>query len=60
MISEAIAPLLTRLEALENTRSEATAPVNFTSALLQRVKEVAPKKLLEVKPKKLLQKAIAA
>ena len=47
MINEAIAPLLARLEALENTRSEATAPVNFTQALL-RVKEVAPLKLMEV------------
>ena len=46
-INNAIAPLLARLEALENTRSEATAPVNFTQALL-RVKEVAPLKLMEV------------
>ena len=47
-INNAIAPLLARLEALENTRSEATVPVNFTQALLQRVKEVAPLKLMEV------------
>ncbi len=47
-MSEAIAPLLSRLEALETNRSEAIAPANFTSALLQRVKEVAPLKLKEV------------
>ena len=42
MINDAIAPLVVRLEALETNRSEATAPANFTQALLQRVKEVAP------------------
>ena len=47
-VTSAIAPLLARLEALENTCSEATAPANFTSALLQRVKEVAPLKLMQV------------
>ena len=47
-LKQTIAPLLARLEALENTRSEATAPANFTPALLQRVKEVAPLKLKEV------------
>ena len=60
MIYEAIAPLLARLEALENTRSEAAAPLNFTSALLQKAIAVAPIKLIEVKPKKLLELAIAA
>jgi len=33
IVNNAIAPLLTRIEALENTRSEATAPANFTQAL---------------------------
>ena len=47
-VTSAIAPVFARLEALENTRSEATAPANFTSALLQRVKEVAPLKLMQV------------
>ena len=47
-VTNAIAPLLARLEALENTRSEATAPANFTQALLQKAIAVAPKKLLEV------------
>ena len=47
-IDNAIAPLLARIEALETTRTEATAPANFTSALLQRAKEVAPIKLVEV------------
>lgn len=43
MINQAIAPLLTRLEAVETKLStEATAPANFTQALLQRAKEVAP------------------
>lgn len=42
-IQDAIAPLVARLEALESTRSsEATAPANFTSALLQKTTEVAP------------------
>ncbi len=48
MIENAIAPLLARLEAVETIRSEATAPVNFTQALLQRAKEVAPLKLMKV------------
>lgn len=43
-----IAPLIARLEALEATRSEATAPANFTQALLQRAQEVAPIKLKEI------------
>ena len=60
MINEAIAPLLARLEALETNCSEATAPLNFTSALLQKAIAVAPIKLMEVKPKKLLELAIAA
>ena len=47
-VTNAIAPVFARLEALENTRSEATAPANFTSALLQKAIAVAPKKLLEV------------
>ena len=47
-VTNAIAPLLARLEALENTRSEAIAPANFTQALLQKAIAVAPKKLLEV------------
>ena len=41
-VTSAIAPLLARLEALENTRSEATAPVNFTRALLRKAIAVAP------------------
>ena len=32
----------------DTVSSEATAPANFTSALLQKVKEVAPLKLMEV------------
>ena len=32
-VTNAIAPLVARLEALENTRSEATAPANFTQML---------------------------
>ena len=47
-INEAIAPLVARLEALETNHSEATAPANFTQALLQKAKEVAPLKLMEV------------
>lgn len=47
-LQDAIAPLLARIEALENTRSEATVNPNFTSALLQRAKEVAPLKLMEL------------
>ena len=46
-LKQTIAPLLARLEALENTRIEATAPANFTQALLQRAKEVAPLKLMQ-------------
>jgi len=46
-ITDAIAPLVARLEALENSRSEATATANFTKALLQKAKEVAPLKLKE-------------
>jgi hypothetical protein len=41
MINNAIAPLLVRLEAIENTRSEATDTANFMSALHQKVKGVA-------------------
>ena len=48
MINDAIAPLLTRIEALENRSIEATAPANFTPALLQKAKEVAPIKLMEL------------
>jgi len=48
MINDAIAPLLTRIEALETVTSEATAPANFTSALLQKAKEVAPPQEVEV------------
>lgn len=47
-LQDAIAPLLARLEALETNRSEATAPANFTQALLQKAKEVAPMKLKEI------------
>ena len=47
-VTSAIAPLLARLEALENTRSEATAPANFTQALLQKAIAVAPLKLMEL------------
>ena len=47
-VTDAIAPLLARLEALENTRSEATAPANFTQALLQKAIAVAPLKLMEL------------
>jgi hypothetical protein len=42
MVSNAIAPLLTRLEALETNRSEAVAPANFPPALLQKAKAIAP------------------
>jgi len=46
MINDAIAPLLSRIEVLENTRSvEAAETENFTKALLQKAKEVAPLKL---------------
>jgi hypothetical protein len=48
MINHAIAPLLARLEAFETTRIEAKAPANFSSALLQRAKEVAPLKLMQL------------
>ena len=42
-LKEAIAPLLARLEAVETKLStEATAPANFTPALLQKAKAVAP------------------
>jgi hypothetical protein len=41
-VSNAIAPLLARLEALETNRSEAVAPANFTPALLQKAKAIAP------------------
>ena len=47
MISEAIAPLLARLEALETNRSEEKAPANFTQALLQKAKAIVPLKLME-------------
>ena len=47
-VTNAIAPLLARLEALENTRSEATAPANFTQALLQKAIAVAPLKLMKL------------
>ena len=47
-VNYAIAPLLTRLEALENTRSEAAAPANFTQALLQKAIAVAPLKLMKL------------
>ena len=40
--------LTARVVALETNRSEATAPANFTQALLQRAKEVAPIKLMQV------------
>jgi hypothetical protein len=42
IVKDAIAPLIARLEALETVRSEAVVPANFTQALLQRAKEVAP------------------
>jgi hypothetical protein len=48
MINEAIAPLLARLESLESVRSEATAAANFTSALLQKAKAIAPLMLQKV------------
>ena len=42
-LKQTITPLLARLEAVETKLStEATAPANFPSALLQKVKEVAP------------------
>ena len=47
-LKQTITPLLARLEAVETKLStEATAPANFPSALLQKVKEVAPLKLKE-------------
>ncbi len=47
--NDAIAPLLARIEAVETKLStEATAPANFTPALLQKAKAVAPLKLKEV------------
>ena len=42
IFDKAIGPVFARIETLENTRSEATAPTNFSQALLQRAKEVAP------------------
>ena len=48
MINDAIAPLLARIEALENTPIEATAPANFQSALLQKAIAVAHSKLKEL------------
>lgn len=47
-LETAIAPLLARLEVLETVRSETTAPANFTQALLQKAKAVAPLKLKKV------------
>ena len=47
-VTSAIAPLLARIEALETASSEATAPSNFTQALLQKAKVIAPQKLKEV------------
>jgi hypothetical protein len=48
-VANAIAPLVARLESVETKLSkEAVATANFTQALLQRVKEVAPIKLMEV------------
>ena len=47
-LKQTITPLLARLEAVKTKLStEATAPANFPSALLQKVKEVAPLKLKE-------------
>lgn len=56
-----LADIIARLELIESTvfnkvtdtvtdtnHSEATAPANFTQALLQKAKEVAPIKLMEV------------
>ncbi len=40
--------LMARVVALETASSEATAPANFTQALLQKAKAVAPLKLKEV------------
>ena len=48
IVNKAIEPLLTRLEVLETTRDEVTEPTNFTQALLQRAKEVAPLMLQKV------------
>ena len=48
MINDAIAPLLARLESLESDRSEATAPANFTSALMQKAKVLAQQKMKEL------------
>ena len=47
-MKQAIAPLLARIEALENTPIEATAPANFQSALLQKAIAVAHSKLKEL------------
>ena len=42
-LKQTITPLLARLEAVETKLStEATAPANFTPALLQKAKAVAP------------------
>jgi len=46
IVNDAIAPILTRLQALENTRSvEAAETENFTKALMQKAKALAPLKL---------------
>jgi len=47
IVNDAIAPLLSRIEALENSRSEATETANFTKALMQKAKALAPLKLKE-------------
>ena len=47
-MKQAIAPLLARLESLESDRSEATAPANFTSALMQKAKVLAQQKMKEL------------
>ena len=47
-VEEKIAALAARIEALENTRSEEKTPANFTQALLQKAKAIAPLKLMEV------------
>ena len=47
-MKQAIAPLLARLESLESDRSEATAPANFTTALIQKAKVLAHQKMKEL------------
>ena len=48
-LKQTITPLLARLEAVETKLStEATAPANFTPALLQKAKAVAPLMLQKV------------